>query len=271
MRLRPLHDWVLIKRREPDERTPGGIIIPSSAKDKPSEGIVQAIGPGRYKTEKGKKEKKFIPTVLKPGERVLFVDYKARDIDFDGEDITLIREDDILGTYGGAGQAEKRVHRTETKEEQRPVVEDEVSLVKKRSPGKEVVSAPRTKPSKAMKTKKTAAARKPKKVLKKAVKMKVSAEKKKKPVPKKSKKTIIPKPPKKMLAKKEKAKRTTTATKASKKVAAKTVAKKILSKKVAPKKAVVKKTAPKKTGASKMAAKAVKKSVSKGKKRTGKR
>ncbi len=101
MRLKPLHDWAVIRRIEPEEKTAGGIVIPDSAKDKPSQGIVEAIGPGRYKTEQGKKEKKFIPTVLRPGQRVIFIDYMANDIEFNGEEITLIREDDILGTFEG--------------------------------------------------------------------------------------------------------------------------------------------------------------------------
>jgi chaperonin GroES len=60
MGFRPLHDWVLIRRNEPEEKTGGGIIIPDAARSKAAEGIVEAIGPGRYKEEKGKKEKKFI-------------------------------------------------------------------------------------------------------------------------------------------------------------------------------------------------------------------
>ena len=70
MGFRPLHDWVLIKRSKPEEKTSGGIIIPDAARSKSTEGIVEAIGPGKFEQEKGKKEKdkkekKFVPTVLK--------------------------------------------------------------------------------------------------------------------------------------------------------------------------------------------------------------
>lgn len=271
MRLRPLHDWVLIKRMEPEERTAGGIIIPASAKEKPSEGVVRAVGPGRYKTEKGKKEKKFIPTVLKPGERVLFVDYKARDIDLNGEEITLVREDDVLGTYGDAGAAEMKASRIEAREEQPPAVEDKTAAPGRKSPEKKVFSVSGSTQGKKTKPKKTAAMRKPEKEPKKAVEKvakSTAAGKKKEPVPKKSKKTTIPKHPKKLPAKTEKAKRTTATGKTSKKVAAKTIVKKTPGRKVAPKKAVLKKTASKKPAAKKTANKAVKKSVSKIKKRT---
>src|SRR5512135_2240498 len=73
MNLKPLQDWAVIMRAEAEERTSGGIIIPEVAKEKPLEGVIIAIGPGRYKLEKGKekekeKQKKFVPTVLKPGQ-----------------------------------------------------------------------------------------------------------------------------------------------------------------------------------------------------------
>jgi chaperonin GroES len=100
MKLRPLHDWVLLKRGEPAGKSVGGIIIPESAKEKQSEGTVEAVGPGRIR--KGKKGEKFVPTVLKPGQRVFFTDYAARDINLDEELITVIREEDILGTLEGA-------------------------------------------------------------------------------------------------------------------------------------------------------------------------
>lgn len=106
MKIRPLHDWAVIRRIEAGEKSSGGIIIPDSAREKPSEGTIVAIGPGVYKPEKGKeKEKKkvFVPTVLKPGQHVAFVDYMARDFTVDGNEVTMIREDDILGTYNRAG------------------------------------------------------------------------------------------------------------------------------------------------------------------------
>ena len=118
MKLRPLHDWVVITRSEPAEKSPGGIIIPESAKEKQSEGIVGAVGPGRIK--KGKRGEKFMPTVLQPGWRVFFNDYSARDINLEGEKITIIREEDVLGileeTGGEAHRIEKRKERAALKE-----------------------------------------------------------------------------------------------------------------------------------------------------------
>ena len=100
MKLKPLQDWAVIQRSEPEEKTASGIIIPDTAKDKPTEGVVLAIGPGKYEIEKGKekeKKKKFIPTVLKPGQRIMYGKYSAREIELDGEVITLVREEDVLG------------------------------------------------------------------------------------------------------------------------------------------------------------------------------
>lgn len=111
MSLRPINDWAVIKISASEERTPGGIIIPDTAKDKPSEGIITAIGPGRYKTEeeKGKKkEKEFVPTILKPGQKVVFLKYSATELELDGEQITLVREEDILGTVEEGGGMEVR-------------------------------------------------------------------------------------------------------------------------------------------------------------------
>jgi len=96
MKLKPLQDWAVIQRVEPEEKTASGIIIPDSAKDKPTEGVVLAIGPGKYEIEKGKekeKKKKFIPTVLKPGQRIMYGKYSAREIELDGETIALVREE----------------------------------------------------------------------------------------------------------------------------------------------------------------------------------
>ena len=108
MKLKPLQDWVVIQSIEPEERTAAGIIIPDSAKDKPTEGIVIAVGPGKFKTEKGKeKEKKFIPTVLKPGQRIIYGKYSARDIELNGEMITLVMEEEVLGTVEEVRLAEK--------------------------------------------------------------------------------------------------------------------------------------------------------------------
>ncbi|NJD57097.1 MAG: co-chaperone GroES, partial [Nitrospirae bacterium] len=124
MKFRPLHDWVVIKRSKPAEMTASGIIIPDAARDKPSEGVVAGVGPGRYKQEKGKKEKKFFPTVLKPGQKVMFIDYMAKDVELDGMEITLIREDDVLGIIEQSSElAVRKEYRVEIKKELPPMVQ----------------------------------------------------------------------------------------------------------------------------------------------------
>jgi chaperonin GroES len=103
MKLRPLHDWAVIRPSEAEERTSGGLYIPDTAKDKPHEGVVEAIGPGAYEQEKfGKKkkegeERKFIPTTVKPGDRVLYQSYAAEVYIVENEERILVRERDILG------------------------------------------------------------------------------------------------------------------------------------------------------------------------------
>src|SRR5512135_2385123 len=106
MKLKPLHDWVVIKRSEAEESSPGGIIIPDTAKDKPSEGVVVSIGPGSYK--KIKEKEKFVPTTLQPGQRVAYPKYMAKEVELGGEEFTLVREDDILGTFEGARKLVRR-------------------------------------------------------------------------------------------------------------------------------------------------------------------
>lgn len=101
MKIRPLHDWAVIRRLDAGEMTTGGIIIPVVAREKPAEGIVEAIGPGKYRPkDKGTKEK-FVPTTVKPGQRVVFASYAARDTEVDGQQVTFVREEDILGTREG--------------------------------------------------------------------------------------------------------------------------------------------------------------------------
>lgn len=92
MKLRPLNDRILIQRVESEEKTVGGIIIPDSAKEKPSEGKVAAIGPGK-RNKKGER----IPLDLKEGDKVLFSKYGGTEVKLDGEDYLIMREDDILG------------------------------------------------------------------------------------------------------------------------------------------------------------------------------
>lgn len=92
MNIRPLHDRILVRRLEEEEKTKGGIIIPDSAKEKPMEGEVISVGKGR-KTEDGK----VIKLDVKPGDRVLFSKYAGTDVKIDGVEHLIMREDDILG------------------------------------------------------------------------------------------------------------------------------------------------------------------------------
>jgi chaperonin GroES len=91
MNIRPLNDRILVKRLEEEETTKGGIIIPDSAKEKPAEGEVVAVGNGKL-NDKGER----IPLEVKAGDRVLFSKYGGTDVKLDGEDHLIMREDDIL-------------------------------------------------------------------------------------------------------------------------------------------------------------------------------
>jgi chaperonin GroES len=92
MKVKPLHDRVLVLRIESDEKTTGGIIIPDTAKDKPLEGQVVAVGDGRYD-----KDGKRVPIDLKVGDKVLFARYGGTEIKIDGVEHLMMREEDILG------------------------------------------------------------------------------------------------------------------------------------------------------------------------------
>ena len=92
MNFRPLHDRVLVRRIEAEEKTAGGIIIPDSAKEKPSQGEIVAVGPGG-RDETGK----LIPIDLKVGDRVLFGKWSGTEVKVDGEDLLIMKESDILG------------------------------------------------------------------------------------------------------------------------------------------------------------------------------
>jgi len=92
MKIRPLQDRVIIKRVEEEEKTKGGIIIPDSAKEKPLEGKVVAVGNGKV-LEDGKVR----PLDVKPDDRILFSKYAGTEIKIEGEDFLMLREDDILG------------------------------------------------------------------------------------------------------------------------------------------------------------------------------
>jgi chaperonin GroES len=92
MKIRPLNDRLLVKRLAEEEKTAGGIIIPDSAKEKPAEGKVIAVGPGKT-NDKGDR----VTLQVKAGDRVLFSKYGGTDVKLDGEDYLIMREDDILG------------------------------------------------------------------------------------------------------------------------------------------------------------------------------
>lgn len=92
MKIRPLNDRLLVKRLEEEAKTAGGIIIPDSAKEKPAEGRVIAVGPGKL-NDKGER----VALQVKEGDRVLFSKYGGTDVKLDGEDYLIMREDDILG------------------------------------------------------------------------------------------------------------------------------------------------------------------------------
>ena len=229
MTLRPLQDWAVIRKSEPKERTAGGIIIPEVAKEKPLEGVIVAIGPGKFKTEKGKekekekkkeKKKTFVPTVLKPGQHIIYQKYAEREIELDGKTITLVREEDILGTVEERALAEKNPGALEQKKDG-PVAIREKAHVPLVPPAK--ISAQKVPTV----TKKPAA-----------------------------KKAVAKTPPKK----KEKAER-----EAKKPVAKKSASKKSPAKKIAPQKTSPKKATSRKTAAEKTVAKKVTRPASKGK------
>ena len=92
MKIRPLNDRILVKRLEEEEKTKGGIIIPDSAKEKPMEGEVIAVGKGK-KTDDGK----LIKLEIKAGDKILFSKYAGNEVNIDGVEHIIMREDDILG------------------------------------------------------------------------------------------------------------------------------------------------------------------------------
>src|SRR6185437_3342537 len=97
MKFRPLHDRVVVRRMEEDDRTKGGIIVPDTAKEKPQQGEVVAVGPGAP-DEKGKVQ----PLDVKPGDRVLFGKWSGTEVKLDGEELLIMKESDIMGVLEGA-------------------------------------------------------------------------------------------------------------------------------------------------------------------------
>ena len=92
MKFRPLHDRVVVRRIDAEEKTKGGIIIPDTAKEKPQEGEIIAVGPGA-RDENGK----INPLDVKPGDRVLFGKWSGTEVRIDGEDLLIMKESDIMG------------------------------------------------------------------------------------------------------------------------------------------------------------------------------
>jgi chaperonin GroES len=103
MKFRPLHDRVVIRRVEEIGKTTGGIIIPDTAKEKPMEGEVVAIGPGA-RNEQGV----LVPLSLKPGDRILFGKWSGSEIKIDGEDLLVMTETDVMGVIDGGAVAKKK-------------------------------------------------------------------------------------------------------------------------------------------------------------------
>ena len=95
MKFRPLHDRVVVKRLEGEEKSKGGIIIPDSAKEKPQEGEIVAVGPGA-RDESGK----LVPLDVKAGDRVLFGKWSGTEVKIDGQDLLIMKESDIMGVLG---------------------------------------------------------------------------------------------------------------------------------------------------------------------------
>jgi chaperonin GroES len=103
MKFRPLHDRVVVRRLEEEERTKGGIIIPDTAKEKPQQGEVIAVGPGG-RNEDGE----LIPLDVKEGDRILFGKWSGTEVKIDGEDLLIMKESDILGVLENSEKSKKK-------------------------------------------------------------------------------------------------------------------------------------------------------------------
>jgi chaperonin GroES len=103
MKFRPLHDRVVVERIDADAKSAGGILIPDSAQEKPSQGEIIAVGPGG-RDEAGK----LIPIDLKKGDRVLFGKWSGTEVKINGEDLLIMKESDIMGVIEGAAAAKKK-------------------------------------------------------------------------------------------------------------------------------------------------------------------
>ena len=103
MNFRPLHDRVVVRRLEEDEKTTGGIIIPETAKEKPMQGEVLAVGPGE-RNENGM----VTPLDVKAGDRILFGKWSGTEVKMDGEELLIMKESDIMGVLEGATKKRKK-------------------------------------------------------------------------------------------------------------------------------------------------------------------
>ncbi len=103
MKFRPLHDRVLVKRVEQDEKTAGGIIIPDTAQEKPMEGVIIAAGSGA-RNEGGK----LVPLDVKAGDRILFGKWSGTEVKIDDEELLIMKESDLLGIITGGKTAKKK-------------------------------------------------------------------------------------------------------------------------------------------------------------------
>ena len=102
MKFRPLHDRVVVRRLEQEEKTAGGIIIPDTAKEKPQEGEIVAVGPGA-RNEQGE----LVPLDVKPGDRVLFGKWSGTEVKIEGQDLLIMKESDLLGVVEKTGSLKK--------------------------------------------------------------------------------------------------------------------------------------------------------------------
>jgi chaperonin GroES len=103
MKFRPLHDRIVIRRVDAEEKTKGGIIIPDNAKEKPQEGEVVAVGPGA-RDEGGK----LVPIDLKAGDRILFGKWSGTEVKIDGEELLIMKESDVMGVLEGVQASRKK-------------------------------------------------------------------------------------------------------------------------------------------------------------------
>lgn len=187
MKVTPLQDWAVIRPTGADEMTAGGIIIPDTAKEKPHEGVVEAIGPGALEEEKygkkkvEKKDRRFIPTTVKPGDAVLYEQYAGQTYTVSGEELVLVRERNILGVL-----PERQPRQAPLQIPARTTASGSTALITSKKPVTPKRAAPKKKAAK--KAAKKTAKKATKKALKKAVKKAVKKTAKPSPKPAKGRK-----------------------------------------------------------------------------------